>query len=228
MKTLYSIVLLYLAAGLVTLLIETRSPLREWLRRRRDPDDLISLIEAQDPRSKTLWYWVRARVLAPFFAAIAMMVLWPSVLWWWLRRWLQDRELRRRQEARIFRVRPDYLRERMSVEEVERREVVHDPLRAVPDLPFGHLHTIWRDLKSGIRPGDELWSFSAHWDDDWARPHLHEGYVLWRNGRAAGHVLTVYKPLQDIAARGGCTLPLASVESNGEIELPDFLRRQPD
>jgi hypothetical protein len=65
MSSLYPFLLLYLAAGVITLLIESRSPFRQWLRDRRDPDNLMALIEARDPRSKTLWYRVRARVLAP-------------------------------------------------------------------------------------------------------------------------------------------------------------------
>jgi hypothetical protein len=82
MSSLYPFLLLYLAAGVITLLIESRSPFRQWLRDRRDPDNLMALIEARDPRSKTLWYRVRARVLAPVLAAIAMVLLWPATLWW--------------------------------------------------------------------------------------------------------------------------------------------------
>jgi hypothetical protein len=43
----------------------------------------------------------------------------------------------------VFEVRPDNLLRRTSIDAVEANERVHDPLAAVPDLPFGHLHMIW-------------------------------------------------------------------------------------
>jgi hypothetical protein len=115
----------------------------------------------------------------------------------------------------------------LSVAEIERREIVQDPLRAVPGLPFGHLHAIWCDLKSIMKPGDDLWSFSTRWEDDWGRPQVREGYVVWRNGRAVAHMLSFFRPLADGAAPSDST---RRVESSGqdEIELPDFLRRQAD
>lgn len=227
MSSLYPFLLLYLAAGVITLLIESRSPFRQWLRDRRDPDNLMALIEARDPRSKTLWYRVRARVLAPVLAAIAMVLLWPATLWWRFQRWQKDRELQRYRESRIFKVQQQHLRERLSVAEIERREIVQDPLQAVPGLPFGHLHAIWCDLKSIMQPGDDLWSFSTRWEDDWGRPQVREGYVVWRNGRAVAHMLSIFRPLTDGAAPSDST---RRVESSGqdEIELPDFLRRQAD
>ncbi len=227
MSSLYPFLLLYLAAGVITLLIESRSPLRQWLRDRRDPDNLMALIEARDPRSKTLWYQIRARLLAPVIASIAMVVLWPTALWWRFQRWQQDRELRRYRESRVFKVRPEHLQERLGVLEIEQREMVQDPLRAVPELPFGHLHAIWCDVKSGMKPGDDLWSFSTKWDDDWGRPQVRAGYVVWRNGTPMAQMLSFFKPLNDEAAPSRATL---RVQSSGqdEINLPDFLQRQAD
>lgn len=227
MSSLYPFLLGYLAAGVITLLIESRSPFRQRLRDRRDPDNLMALLEARDPRSKTLWYRIRARVLAPVLAAIAMVLLWPVTLWWRFQRWQQDRELRRYRESRVFKVRQEHLQERLSIAEIERREIVQDPLQAVPELPFGHLHAIWCDIKSSMQPGDGLWSFSTRWDEDWGRPQVREGYVFWRNGRPMAHMLSFFKPLTD---EGAPSRSNRRVESSGqeEIGLPDFLRRQAD
>lgn len=192
----------WLAVGVVTLLLETHSPLRQWLRDRQDPG-FMALLEELDPRSKTRWYRIRVRVLAPALAAVAMVLLWPSVPWLRFRRWQSFRRLKRQSEARVFRVRQDHLRERMGVAQIERREWVEDPLGAVPSLPFGHLHGAWLELKANLQPGDELWSFSARWDDNLGKPHLREGYALWRRGRPVGWVLSLYQPLEEPAGPVG-------------------------
>jgi hypothetical protein len=42
-----------------------------------------------------------------------------------------------------FAVQPGDLLELLSVEEIEQREQVFDPLGAVAELPFGHLNDAW-------------------------------------------------------------------------------------
>lgn len=234
MSSLYThalvFVQLYLAAGVLTLLISASSPLRAWLRRRRDPESLMFLMETMDPQSKTLWYRVRERVLAPVLTALGMILLWPGVPWMRFRQWQRDREMARWQEAQIFKVQRPHLLERLSLPEIEAREVVQDPLDAVPPQPFGHLNAAWCELKGHFRPGDELWSFSAQWHDKWGRPDWRTGYVLWRRAKPVGHILTMLKPLEE---------PSVSQTSSGssggkadpgmdEIEIPEFLRRQAD
>ena len=59
-----------------------------------------------------------------------------------------------------------------------------DPLGAVPDLPFGHLNAAWEKLKAGMRPGDTVAVFVAHWEEDgvmWER----RGYAVIRGGEEA-------------------------------------------
>lgn len=62
----------------------------------------------------------------------------------------------RYKEAQVFKVRREYLLEKLSIEEVEMREVVQDPHQAVAGQPFGLLHAVWCALKVKIRPRDEL------------------------------------------------------------------------
>lgn len=221
---------LYLAVGVVTLLISAASPFRAWLRQRREPESLLFLMESMDPRTQTLWYRIRAQVLAPVLTSIAMVLLWPGVPWMKFREWLRDREMARFQAAQVFKVRREYLLEKLTIEEIEAREIVQDPLHAVPPQPFGHLHAVWCEVKRHLWPGDELWSFSAQWHDKWGRPDWRTGYVLWRRGKPVGHILTMLKPLEE---------PSVSQTSSGssggkadpgkdEIEIPEFLRRQAD
>jgi hypothetical protein len=88
---------------------------------------------------------------------------------------------------RVFAVKRSDLQEKLTVEQIEARERVQDPLGAVPDLPFGHLHAAWKEFLAGCQPGDQLWSFSARWPGDWRGEEQREGYVrvrLWGPGPA--------------------------------------------
>jgi hypothetical protein len=95
------------------------------------------------PERKKLWYRIRARLLAPVLTVIAMVLFWPAA--WWMRcaELLNERRMARQREEEIFKVRPQYLLERLTIDEIEAREMVQDPLSAVPQLPFGHLNVVW-------------------------------------------------------------------------------------
>jgi len=53
-----------------------------------------------------------------------------------------------------------YLSERLSVAEIEAREMIKDPLSAVPSVPFGHLYVAWLAFKSRHVEADGFWAFS--------------------------------------------------------------------
>lgn len=76
---------------------------------------------------------------------------------------------------------------RVDCGEVERAEIVSDPLGAAPSLPFGHLNPTWQAFKARLGEGDELWQFSAlepaslsTQAERWTR--IAQGYVIVRNG----------------------------------------------
>lgn len=95
-----------------------------------------------------------------------------------------------------FTVRPQHLLEQISLEEIERRERVADPLHAVPDLPFGHLNGAWKAFLQGrTEAAGELWSFSAREPTPWGQDQLRSGYVFVRRGTPEAHFLTVWKDL---------------------------------
>ena len=81
---------------------------------------------------------------------------------------------------RVFAVKRADLLEKLTVAQIEARERVQDPLGAVPDLPFGHLHAAWQVFLAECQPGDKLWSFSARWPGDWRGEEQREGYVRVR------------------------------------------------
>jgi hypothetical protein len=215
MSDLYLYLHIYLAVGVITLVLEFCASLRQWLRNRRDPENLMSLMGAQDPRSETLWYRVRARVLAPVLAAIATALLWPAVPWWYFDRWLQERQIARWKQAQIFKVQRKHLVHRLSIREIEERERIHDPMRAVPAVPFGHLNGVWRTLTADMEAGEELWYFSALAPMHGGERVQRTGYVRWLRGKSQGHIVSHRKVRREPSphpcwrphGRAGCEPP---------------------
>ena len=89
-----------------------------------------------------------------------------------------------------FRILKKHLIEELSSAEIERRELVDDPLGGAPCIPFGHLNAVWANLQDGMTPESSIWSFSAKWKRSYGSVTLLEGYVV-RTGRVIGpHMLT--------------------------------------
>jgi hypothetical protein len=63
---------------------------------------------------------------------------------------------------RRFLAEAEALVQRMSVDEIEAREVVADPASHGRGVPFGYLLDGWRAFKEQIRAGDELWQFELN------------------------------------------------------------------
>lgn len=74
-----------------------------------------------------------------------------------------------------------------------RDERLIDPLKAVPELPFGHLHAAWLKFVEGVTPEDAIWSFSAKWTNGWGRKELMAGYAVVRGDSIGPHFLTLWK-----------------------------------
>jgi hypothetical protein len=92
--------------------------------------------------------------------------------------------------------RRDDLQEMLSIEVIETRERVIDPLGAVPVVPFGHLHSAWKAFLDGVGPDDAVWSFSANWTR-WGRKELRDGYVIVRGDIIGAHFQTVWKDVEE-------------------------------
>lgn len=163
------------------------------LTRKKDPDSLRDLLEAVNPNRKKLSYRILNKIVAPFLAAIFVLAVWPVPIYMKLKEMRQKKESYVPTEDREFAVEREHLLERLTVQEIERREVVTDPLNAAPQLAFGHLHAAWREFLQAIADGSELWSFSAHWQTTWGRKELRCGYAAVQDGVPGAHFLTVLK-----------------------------------
>ncbi len=167
------------------------------LTKEKESDSLRDLLEAVNPDRKKLSYRILNKIVAPVLAATLVVAVWPVAIYMKVKEMLQKKESYVSTEEREFAVQREHLLERLTVQEIERREVVTDPLKAAPDLPFGHLHAAWREFLQGKADGAELWSFSAHWQTTWGRKELRCGYAVVYDGAPGAHFLTVWKDLPD-------------------------------
>jgi hypothetical protein len=150
-------------------------------------------MEAVEPERRTFGYKVRADLAVPALAGVFVWAFWPVALAL-MAKWKFDegREQRRTSgggQGRVERpeVEPEDLLQPATIEEIEQREIVQDPLGAAPALPFGHLAAGWIRFRSQLLPGDEIWSFRAVKPNDWGGEEQLSGYAAVRLGEIVGH-----------------------------------------
>jgi hypothetical protein len=151
------------------------STARTSLTKEKESESLRELLEAVNPDRKKLSYRILNNVVAPVLAAILVVAVWPVAVYMKVKEMLKKKDGAGVEEEREFAVERQHLLERLTVQEVEKREVVTDPLKAAPELPFGHLNGAWKEFLNGKPDGGELWSFSARWQTTWGRKELRSG-----------------------------------------------------
>jgi hypothetical protein len=153
-------------------------------------------LAASDPHRQTLRYRALSEFAAPALASLFIWALWPialaMVVKWKREAQREERNLREEREAKENQaaVEKGDLCERVSIETIETRETVHDPLRAAPAVPFGHMGASWIAFRSKLLPEDEVWSFEAMRSDDWGFQEQTSGYAAVRTGEIVAHLIT--------------------------------------
>lgn len=158
-----------------------------------ESESLHDLLDAVNPDREKLSFRILNNIVAPALAAFAVVIFWPVAAYMKIKENFTEKNEPGLGEEQEFAVERGHLQERLTVQEIEAREMVEDPLAAVPNLPFGHLNVAWRNFLDGSLDGDELWSFTARWETIWGQKELLAGYVLVRNGCPGTHFLTVRK-----------------------------------
>jgi len=167
------------------------------LTKKDEPESLHDLLDAVNPDRKKLSYRILNNVVAPVLAAVAVVVVWPAALYMKGKEIFGKKSVSALDEEREFAVERSHLQKRLTVLQIEARELVTDPLGAVPDLPFGHLNAAWKTFAEGVGADDELWSFTAPWQTTWGRREVRTGYVVVRGGVPAAHFLSMWKEIED-------------------------------
>ncbi len=49
----------------------------------------------------------------------------------------------------------------VTIEEVERTNLIQDPMEAVPNIPFGHCNARWVVFKDSLQENETLWEFES-------------------------------------------------------------------
>lgn len=159
-----------------------------------DEEDLRAFFDAIDPHRRPHRPRTIESIGAHSLAWILMVAAWPVGILLFVGQFIADYL---DENDREFAVGSGDLLEPLSVEEIEQRERIFDPLGAVPDLPFGHLNAAWRKLLRGRKPRDEIWAFSAHRASTLKGKELRQGYVIVRRGSIGPQILTIRATLED-------------------------------
>ena len=185
----------YLGFGVVVFVVVLGAHL---LTKRKESDSLRDILDAMDPDREKLSYRILHKFVVPLLACVAVVVGWPFAIFMKVKDMLgmDSYSGSSAGEQREFSVSSDDLQERLSIQDIEARERVIDPLGAVPELPFGHLHSAWKGFLEGMSPDDALWSFSANWTR-WGRKELRHGYVIVRGDIIGAHFQTVWKDVEE-------------------------------
>ncbi len=186
----------YMAIGVVVFLVVFIS---HRLSTKSESNFTAEMMEAVYPERKTWQYKLLNSVVVPTLAAVLMLVAWPAVIFMKGKDLLfQNRaEPESEPEKRDFSVERGDLLVKMTVEEIEQRERVTDPMGAVPDLPFGHLNAAWSKFIVGLGSEEAVWTFSASWTSDWGRKEIRGGYVIVREASIGPHFLTIWRMVDD-------------------------------
>ncbi|QSR33841.1 hypothetical protein CFI10_02380 [Marinobacterium iners] len=130
-------------------------------------------------------------ILAPLLAILFVVTAWPLLI-------IINIRDKRRFERRLdddgeeqLTVAAEDVLEQLTIQEIEQREMVTDPLHAAPELPFGHLHPVWVKFKQSLDEQDTVHSFTKEWRPPLSFYHQEvSGYVCVRDAQPEHFILT--------------------------------------
>ena len=214
----------YLGIGAVVLAVVYGA---HHLKKETESEDLRDWLNAVNPNRKKLSYRILNNIVAPVLAAILVVAVWPVAIYMKVTEMLRKQETIELPEEREFAVEREHLLELLTAQEIEMREVVTDPLKAVPEVPFGHLNRAWQDFLKGHADGAELWSFSALWQTTWGHKELRRGYAVVQDGAPGAHFLTVWKYIPEEVGSDDSPKKVRSSDQFDD-SIPAWLRKQAD
>ena len=186
--------LIYLAAGVVTLVITVAQSRVDTRKHGKSLGDQLTELKLQ---KASAWQRFMHKIMVPVLAGVLVILVWPIALFMVIKDAFTGRSEKLTTAGDKFIVSEQDLLEKLSIEEIEERETVHDPLGAVPKEPFGHLSPEWQRFKENLQPGDLLWSFESSYDSAWQTVETRSGYVVSSASRLGPHFLTHRKVTAD-------------------------------
>lgn len=141
---------------------------------------------------KRSWHYKLREAMVIPGTIVLIMLVWPIALWMLAADRLKNRALKEQKNPEEqFAAQQEFLKEKLTIEQIEARELYQDPLRVTPNLPFGHLNAAWEEFKLQLKSDDELWSFEIPKSQPMGLHALPSnaamaGYALIRNKKIAG------------------------------------------
>lgn len=182
----------YLGLGVVVAIIVFG--LTHW-REKDESAVLRGLLDSMNPGLHKLVLRILENLVISAIVGVVAVVGWPILIYFRLHAAILRKRLGLSQAERKFAVERGHLQERLTVAQVEAREMVVDPLGAVPNVPFGHLNSVWQCFLENLGGADELWSFSAIWEAGWGSREFRAGYVRIQGGQTSTYIQTVWRVL---------------------------------
>ena len=180
------IVIGYLGVGVVFLAVML---IRMQIEKRRNGPSVSDMLSEMRAKESLKARFVED-LLLPVLTGLMIVIVWPAVMVFVIKESLSDAKRRKQEEAAKFRVTEDDLIEKLSIEDIESRERVEDPLGAVSDAPFGHLNSAWESFKDDLSVDSELWSFEAVREDYEGEPHSTLGYASRKGDETVSYFKT--------------------------------------
>ena len=184
---------LYLAVGAITLALTL---LQSHLEKKKHGPSLSETMEELRLQKASTWQRIAHKIIVPVLAGIAIICVWPVAIVFLVQSVIEHRRLAKLEEDKKFRIREQDLIEQLSIDEIEKRERVDDPLEGAPNEPFGHLWPAWQTFVNELGADAILWSFAANDDTSHTAVRL-EGYVHFDNGEAGSMFVTAKVPLSE-------------------------------
>lgn len=129
-------------------------------------------------------------IFVPFWAIVLIVTAWPLVVVMSICDKRRFKRNRHDDGEEQFAVAAEDLLERLTIQEIEQREMVIDPLHSVPELPFGHLHPVWVKFKDALGEQDAVYSFTKIWHPPLSFYHQEvSGYACVRGEQPEQYML---------------------------------------
>jgi hypothetical protein len=156
-----------------------------WMKHRQ-ASALTDALKSLNPSRQRFWYRVLEDVVVPGLAFILVWLVWPAAIGFKFFEMYQKKDAAANSErlakAKVFVLKEEALVREMTVAEIEQANMVIDPLGAAPNLPFGHLHAVWVELREGLGVGETVYLFESVGPNVF-RKQLIWGYAVCKAGR---------------------------------------------
>ncbi len=210
----------YLGIGAVVLILMAAY---HKLTKKKDGNSLSDILADLRPERKKLWFRLLNDALGPALVGTLIVPFWPVLVFFRVKELVFGEPAHGTVDEPEFAVTRDDLQTQLSVQEIEQREMVFDPLGAAPNMSFGHLNAAWKQFCEGLEPDDSLWSFTAHWTSSWGRKDFRQGYAIVRGEEIGRHFVTIWKDVEE-----GAGTEVVSGEKTEGFGIPAWLRKQAD